>query len=101
MGKFGPTGFGHGVRIGLAVIKGIQCRIGEAIRAVVKEDLAGAQADDSIGVFPREVDLMQADHDGDAILLADAFKQVEQAAGGAWIEAGDGFIREQNLRLLA
>src|SRR5918993_1741108 len=69
-------------------------------RRSVENHPTRAQSDDAVGEAPRQLDLMQADDGGDAVLAADAVQIGKNPLGRRWIEAGNGLVGEDDLRLL-
>ena len=74
--------------------------VGDIGSGTVIDDPAVREPDDAVGVLEREVDLMKAGDKSDAALLADAAQQLHDATCCGGIEAGHGFVGEDQVRLL-
>jgi len=74
--------------------------LGETFGGVVINDAACVQTDDAVCEFPREIDLMEADHGRDSILSADVPEHPQQIPSLHGIEARDRLVREQEPWLL-
>ena len=69
-------------------------------RRAVEYDPAMRQGDDAVGDAPSQVDLVQTDQGGEAVLPADRPQEVEDLPGGGGVEAGDRFVGEDQGRAL-
>lgn len=60
----------------------------------IHDDPAARQADNTIGVALRKMNLMQAAHDANAFALRDPAQKFQHADTGAWVEACNRFVRD-------
>ena len=74
--------------------------LGQAVGRGVEDDLAVAETDDAVGPGEREVDLVQAAHDGQSLVDGDLADERHDLLARLGVERGDGLVGEQDLGVL-
>lgn len=83
-----------------AAVEMVKTFVIKLLAAAVVEDVPLAQGDDAFAVAQGVIHLMQRDDHGNAVVLVDVAQGVHHDACRFRVQRGDGFVSENDLRLL-
>jgi hypothetical protein len=69
--------------------------LADGFRGGVEEELTLAQAEDAREVGAGEVDVVEADQEGQVVLGGEGLEEFQEGSRAGWVDGGEGFVGEE------